>query len=913
MRRMITAFTLTSVLVYGRAASADGPWAVHARNVVRLGSASTVDGGGIAIDSAATASFALILERGARVDRAFRTTAAAVLLGDSAELGDVLTDRFVDQGGRHGALLPFLAPTPVDGFPGETWPPGDTFRVQGHQVLTIDSSHHGDIIVEADAILRLTSGIYHLGNISLGDGASLETLGPSEVRLLGRFTSGDRVRVGASPGKHTKADRFRIHVATVDVDNAPALLVGRSNDIGAQLEAPNGTISIGDNSRLRGSLTADTILFGKRVHLLTGHEPLFGGGTLCPPGSGAGAPCFNSANCGVGSCFMGEFGELVCSAPTAIEDANPCTLDYCSTLQTPQHDPLTGQLAGANDENPCNGVETCLNGALLHLDPFLPEGKQCDSSNLCMECQNHECLSVVTETSPLQCEPTGLGRSLERAEPVFANESRDHEVRIVASLPHSAAPTGMLYLTGNFHIQQSTDLGAHWTRMQWPDILEGNGQGCGPLMGAGSVSGDGDMVISYPGAIGADIGQQFAYASVIGGSGSKMFVIRSGVSGTFFDDSVQCVRFNPLPGTAVDDATVALTYEPTPHLWARWQEEQGAYLAVVPVDSDTGELGAPGTPTRMPDTGDDSDIPMDWGTCDHVNEVPGRGRLWGQYQPLDFSHNGLYITYSNNGGDGDFDTCADEVRRIYVEKLTGQNRFRKCIAQFPTRGECGSQDAPNGADPELVIDSLSRQIVVTYAGRADALSPTRIMLANSADGIDWSYQEVRSHPASDTLHNGDQSQPAVAVTSFQTSGFDRENVLKREASGVLFISWYEPASDPDKVTRYARGFFPLEDAQGAVTWIPSTAAFPLQILPSTGKVYTYRPVPLGFPDDPTVDDRGVYEFQGIAHAAGFNDGLGGWIASHTAPLSPTLEFAGVSIGEDPPHADDFFPWIATWK
>ncbi|TMA52504.1 MAG: hypothetical protein E6J76_07140 [Deltaproteobacteria bacterium] len=112
-------------------------------------------------------------------------------------------------------------------------------------------------------------------------------------------------------------------------------------------------------------------------------------GVFC--GSGAPAtcvPCADDTNCHpLGRC--GGFACLagLCTAvtPLACDDGNPCTQDSCDAVEGCVHAPLAGAgIAGCDDENVCNGVETCAGGACVAgVPPPGDDGDLCTDDGVC--------------------------------------------------------------------------------------------------------------------------------------------------------------------------------------------------------------------------------------------------------------------------------------------------------------------------------------------------------------------------------------------------------------------------------------------------------------------------------------------------------------------------------------------------
>lgn len=389
-------------------------------------------------------------------------------------------------------------------------------------------------------------------------------------------------------------------------------------------------------------------------------------------------------------------------------------------------------------------------------------------------------------------------------------------------------------------------------------------------------------------------GFQHAYVSALFGffAPEAVAILRTGDSGRFDEPSIQC-RLVPKPASAglIDKTSAALSNFFEDALYVSYQDGGTAppdqpppevshiWLQRIPLDETDGSLPMldPPPPVRLQAPGEPGPATMHWGDCtpqpiDHM----GRGNLYAT------PFGTLYLTFSNNRAAHNL--CVLEEKRIYVAKLTPPNRFISCVDEFIT-SDCAIQGHIEETDPEIVVDTQTQKIVVVYA-RPEFFEPVltarRIFLATAPlNGQGWTRQVV--YPGGGPYGTGDgrdQSQPAIALTSFT-------DVIDRVFSGTIFVTWYH-STIGGRVERRARGFFSL-----GAGWQSNTTAFPIS-------AEDFFPID---PFAPWPENRGVYEYQGVAHHPGLLNATGGWIGVWTQPFPAPL---------DPPSDDDFRIAFATW-
>ncbi|MBI4917940.1 MAG: hypothetical protein HY825_19035 [Acidobacteria bacterium] len=466
-----------------------------------------------------------------------------------------------------------------------------------------------------------------------------------------------------------------------------------------------------------------------------------------------------------------------------------------------------------------------------------------------------------------------------------AQDAETHAAATEAVLPHRAA--GDIYVTGNRGINHSTDGGETWQRLPWLQLHQ-LVPGCAHIFpfpdGQFPSAGDTDVKATRaflsagqrgPRRPNATLNAYPVYASVLKGSTLgpiSVILYHAGLDGALADSHAQCYEipvYHDLgPEHFADKPAIALVegqrFRP-PELWVSWQWAlPGAlasnYLTKVSLDSATGDFLNHTPPLRLLNPGEGTGpavVPMDWGDCTPPTSGVDHAARGNMFADVDGN---VYIAYSNNVG-LDSNCGAGETRRIYVRRITaraGKAQFHTCVDQIENSRDCATS-APiiEENDPSIAVDPVTGRIVLAYLTQpagGTAAGRYRATMAWSSDGHSWSRRVVAP-----TDVDADQAHVALAGTT----SFDP---LDRATQGAYFLTWYEPKSE----------LVPLVERRGQV--------FAEDLDPSTD------PMSLSgdfFHRDFSTElctgcPRGVFEYQGAAHAPGANR----WIASWTAPRDP---------------------------
>lgn len=148
------------------------------------------------------------------------------------------------------------------------------------QTLILGAGNYRDITLSSGAILKLTGGIYHFRNLTLGTGSSLICEKTTQLRIEGRLSTGSKVYLGPypvapppapeQPVGGLRARDVKVYIAgRDDKKKGIAAAIGEGNIIRANLLAPNGSLAIEEGCRIEGSFIAKDVIIGQKteVHL----------------------------------------------------------------------------------------------------------------------------------------------------------------------------------------------------------------------------------------------------------------------------------------------------------------------------------------------------------------------------------------------------------------------------------------------------------------------------------------------------------------------------------------------------------------------------------------------------------------------------------------------------------------------
>jgi len=257
------------------AARPPGPFSrafvAYAQRSLTFGTGDHVAGGDVGVASTASqgAGPQLVIGASDVFDTQRGVFAPSVSLGSQAQVGGVSTNTLTNNGGTLGTQqsfptsMPRLPPVPA-GAPGTvniTVPSGRTQNLPpgSYGVLTVNGT------------LRLTPpGAFTFSSVNVAAGGIVyalpwggSTFGNTTIRVDTTLTTGTGSAVVQVDGI---AGDLSISVAGLDRGSStPAVAIGANSQLIAVLNAPSGTVSIGDGSSVSGAVSAFSIAVGNNV------------------------------------------------------------------------------------------------------------------------------------------------------------------------------------------------------------------------------------------------------------------------------------------------------------------------------------------------------------------------------------------------------------------------------------------------------------------------------------------------------------------------------------------------------------------------------------------------------------------------------------------------------------------------
>lgn len=147
-------------------------------------------------------------------------------------------------------------------------PGAQNIEVPQNGTQTLPPGSYGDIMVRLKGRLTFTGGNYHFNSIATGDDASLLFQSPSEVRIAGKFDSGEGTTIGPEDTTTMSADQVIFYVGGINGSNGnlgatpKAAKIGIGNKVHANFYVPNGTLWIRQNSEAKGQFIGKDVDVG---------------------------------------------------------------------------------------------------------------------------------------------------------------------------------------------------------------------------------------------------------------------------------------------------------------------------------------------------------------------------------------------------------------------------------------------------------------------------------------------------------------------------------------------------------------------------------------------------------------------------------------------------------------------------
>jgi hypothetical protein len=238
----------------------------YAELSLTLGSGVHSQGGdiGVAAVGAASAGTQLTVGNQTQLDTQHTVYAPTVSLGSQAIVGEVEATTLTNNGGTFGTQAPFAASAmPLLPLALASTPNTTNVTVASGAVDTLSPGSYGTLT--DNGILNLNPGTYSFSSVSLGNSAQLVALpgGVTSVAIAGTLSTGTFAQMfplGQPAGNLT------ISVAGSD-GATPAASIGANAQIVALLNAPHGTLSLGNNAQATGAFGGFFVTAGSNVTL----------------------------------------------------------------------------------------------------------------------------------------------------------------------------------------------------------------------------------------------------------------------------------------------------------------------------------------------------------------------------------------------------------------------------------------------------------------------------------------------------------------------------------------------------------------------------------------------------------------------------------------------------------------------
>ena len=279
-----------------------------------------------------------------------------MVLSARTAAGDLFVTQLLASGATFTSQSAFALPPALP--PIGTVTAGTTaLTVNSGQTVTRAAGNLG--LVTVNGTLRLSGGTYQFQNLVLGNGGVLQPTAPSIVRVAGRVTGGDRVRL--LPAAPLGASALR-------------LIVAGANDT-------NGGVSLGGD--------------GQMAALVVSRASFRAGDRF----NGSGAIAASNVNFAFDSRFAWNTG-FACNSNAGCNDNNPCTTDTCSDARC-VNTVVSNGTACPGDGNACTN-DRCTNGVCTH--PAVANGSACTLPNANGTCSAGTCGLVTCNAGFGDCD-----------------------------------------------------------------------------------------------------------------------------------------------------------------------------------------------------------------------------------------------------------------------------------------------------------------------------------------------------------------------------------------------------------------------------------------------------------------------------------------------------------------------------
>ncbi|HEX9829492.1 MAG TPA: hypothetical protein VGB10_04705 [Bacteroidota bacterium] len=183
---------------------------------------------------------------------------------------NTLTSNGTVTGTQHTPLSLPLATLPE--FKSAT-PGTQNIQVPQNGSMSLEPGSYNTFDVNKNGVVTFTGGVYHFNSWNSGDDVQIIFQAPSEVRIAGKFDSGQGSYIGPQDTTTITADQIMFYVGGMNGSNGnlgatpKACKIGISNTVWASFYAPNGTLWIRQNSEARGQFIGKDVDVGIGVRI----------------------------------------------------------------------------------------------------------------------------------------------------------------------------------------------------------------------------------------------------------------------------------------------------------------------------------------------------------------------------------------------------------------------------------------------------------------------------------------------------------------------------------------------------------------------------------------------------------------------------------------------------------------------
>ena len=253
---------------------------IFGTNSVRLGSNGQVLAGHVVVNNASpgptlTPGFELGIQNNEKTPAGYAIVGDSIQISSNATIdGNVFYNNLSNSGTINGSLntplppFPIFAPLPAF----QTATPGTTdVTVPANQTQTLAPGAYRNIQLGNNATLRFSPGIYDINSITAGKNATLSfqnlVSGTTKVRVLNQVTTDSKPTIGPDDADPLKAAKIIFYVAFASGAGLtpPAVTIGDSGTIQANVYAPNGTLVLGEKVTATGAFLARNVDVGSQV------------------------------------------------------------------------------------------------------------------------------------------------------------------------------------------------------------------------------------------------------------------------------------------------------------------------------------------------------------------------------------------------------------------------------------------------------------------------------------------------------------------------------------------------------------------------------------------------------------------------------------------------------------------------